>query len=74
MKDKETIQHGTVRQTLSLRLRAPEGNLQIPWNIKFLYTYSTFFTSHQDLTEHKGGTHKGGEGKDLQWNTVACKI
>lgn len=60
-----------VRGLLPIQLRDPVGNLQIPMSIKFLYTYSTFFTSHQDLPKHMGGTYtKGTEGRDLAQNNV----
>ncbi len=61
----------TVRELLPIQLRAPVGVLQIPRSIKFLYTYSTFFSNRQDLTKHMGGTYTRGKGgRDLSLGTV----
>lgn len=56
-----------VQGLLPIQLSTPQGNQQIPKSIKFLYTYSTFFTNHQDLTKHMGGAYTRGE--DLALNT-----
>lgn len=56
-----------VKGLLPIQPSVAVGSLQIPRSIKFLYTYSTLFTNHQDLIKHMGGTHTGE--RDLAQNT-----
>lgn len=76
---KPMIEHRKTMKRLSIRRPTPhsaersEGKPANPMEHKIFIHLFNLYTSHQDLTKHKGGTYTGdAESKALAQDTVKC--